>query len=321
MRDSPAAPEIRVGVIGAGHLGTYHAGIYAALPGVRLAAVADIVPEKARKLAEPLGAAWADAAEGILAQVEAVSVATPTTTHLEVARACLTRGVHVLVEKPMAATLAEAEEMVQLAEAQGLVLAVGHTERFNPAFRRAMEETGPPRFLEAHRLAPFLPRSLDVDVVLDLMIHDLDLVHALVRSPLAGVEAVGVAVLTPRCDIANARLAFADGTVANLTASRISRERLRKIRWFAANEYVSVDLLARSYQRAWLSEGPAAAAERIQWSSRTVEGNALEAEIRDFLEAVRGRRRPEVSGRQALEVLRLAHRVREVMSPGGVKER
>lgn len=250
---------VPVAVLGCGHLGTYHARLYRELPGVELRGVMDIVPEKARDLGASLGVAGTDDLAAALRGVRAVSVATPTRTHSAVVRACLEAGCAVLVEKPIAADPAEGEEMVRRAEERGLLLAVGHVERWNPAFRAAVERAGRPRFIEAHRLATFVPRSLDVDVVLDLMIHDLDLVLALVDAELESVDAAGVPVLTGGEDIANARLRFADGTVANLTASRVSRERVRKIRIFAERRYFSIDLMEKRIEEVVLEDKAAGA--------------------------------------------------------------
>lgn len=266
-----------VAVIGCGHLGTFHARLYRELPGVELRAVMDTVPEKARALGESLGVPGMTDLAAALRGVRAVSVATPTVTHEAVTAACLRAGCAVLVEKPIAATAEEGERMVRAAEERGLPLAVGHVERFNPAFRAAAERVGRPRFIEAHRLATFVPRSLDVDVVLDLMIHDLDLTLALVPSAVESVDAVGVPVLTAEEDIANARLRFADGTVANLTASRVSRERVRKIRFFGERRYVSLDLMERRAEEVVLEEaggGAGLAAGAASGSSAAVGAGA-----------------------------------------------
>lgn len=243
---------IPVAVIGCGHLGTFHARLYAELPEARLVAVVDPHPERAQALAQSLGAQASTDLEAVLHKVRAVSIASPTTTHHEIAWRCLDAGVACLVEKPICETLAEGSALVQHARNLGLVLAVGHTERFNPAFAAARAELGCPRFIESHRLAPFVARSLDVDVVLDLMIHDIDLTLCLQPSAVESVDAVGVPVLTPGADIANARIRFADGAVANLTASRVSREKVRKIRFFGPRQYHSIDLMGGSVERAML---------------------------------------------------------------------
>jgi predicted dehydrogenase len=250
--------RIPVAVIGCGHLGTFHARLYREMPEAELRAVMDIVPEKARALGESLDVFWTDRFEAAIAEAEAVSIATPTTTHREVAGRCLESGRPVLVEKPIAQTSEEAEALVRLARERNLVLAVGHVERFNPAFRGARPALVSPRFVESHRLAPFVPRSLDIDVVFDLMIHDIDLTLTLIQDPIEDLDAVGVPVLTPGEDIANARIRFANGAVANLTASRVSREKVRKIRFFGPRHYHSLDLMAGKVERVLLEEEGAA---------------------------------------------------------------
>jgi predicted dehydrogenase len=247
---------IPVAVVGCGHLGTFHARLYRGLPGADLQAVCDIVPERARSLGDALGVPWTTDVATALRGVRAVSVATPTVTHETVASRCLAAGCSVLVEKPIASHREEGERLVRMAAARNLVLAVGHVERFNPAFRAARERVGATRFVEAHRLATFVPRSLDVDVVLDLMIHDLDLILALTDRPVDRVDAVGVPVLTHHVDIANARITFAGGVIANLTASRVSRERVRKIRLFGERRYLSADLAERKIEEVVLEDAP-----------------------------------------------------------------
>jgi predicted dehydrogenase len=248
---------IPVAVVGCGHLGTFHARLYRELPGADLRTVCDILPERARVLGEMLGVPWTTDLTEALRGVRAVSVATPTVAHAAVAGQALEAGCSVLVEKPITADHEEAERLIRLAAARGVVLAVGHVERFNPAFRAARERVGAIRFVEAHRLSTFVPRSLDVDVILDLMIHDLDLVLALADRPVERVDAVGVPVLTTRVDIANARITFAGGIIANLTASRVSRERVRKIRLFGERRYLSADLAARKVEEVVLEDAPA----------------------------------------------------------------
>jgi predicted dehydrogenase len=323
-----------VAVIGCGHLGTFHARLYQAMPEAELRVVMDLVPERARALGESLGVPWTTDRDEAIARAEAVSVATPTVTHAEVAGACLAAGRPVLVEKPLAATLDQGEELVRLAQGKGCLLAVGHIERFNPAFRAVRAAVRSPRFIESHRLATFVPRSLDVDVVLDLMIHDLDLTLGLVPAPIESIDAIGVPVLTPGEDIANARIRFADGAVANLTASRVSRERVRKIRFFASRRYVSIDLMEQKVEQVMLermeegSEEPSpdgaertgASAEdaallaffgasRLRLRHGPVEvpkSNALEEELRDFLRAIDGGMLDGASGEQGLRNLRAA---------------
>lgn len=306
--------KLRVAVIGAGHLGTFHARIYASNPSVDLVGIVDIVPDRARKLAEETQCAPALRLRDLPGPIHGVSVATPTSTHHDVTLACFEQGCHVLVEKPITASVEEGQDLVEEARKQGLLLGVGHTERFNPAFGEAVGFIQEPRFIEAHRLAPFVPRSLDVDVVLDLMTHDLDLVLNLVRDAVVQVDASGVGVLTQVEDIANARLRFRGGAVANLTASRISREKMRKIRLFGNGQYLSVDLLERQVQRAWLA-GETTVSDplrRIRWESKeTTQGNPLADELDDFAQSVLKGTEPRIPGRDGVRVLELAVQVRE----------
>jgi predicted dehydrogenase len=247
--------------------------------------------------------------EALLADAEAVSVAVPTVEHHAVARRALERGRDVLLEKPMTATLEEADELVALAAARGAVLQVGHIERFNPATEALLTAGKGARFVEVHRLGSFSPRSLDVDVVLDLMIHDLDIVLALDGTEPVQIEAVGVPVLTPRVDIANARLRFASGLIANLTASRVSVEKTRKFRVFAPRTYVSADFTARESQ-VYRLEADEAGRPRIA-SSRTgaPDREPLRLQIEAFARAVRERGRPIVPGEDGRRALALAHAI------------
>ena len=235
------ADKIKTAVIGVGSLGQAHTRVHASLEQVELVAVCDVneTPGPRDRL-RPATRFVRDYRE-LLDRVEAVSVATPTVSHFEISRAFLEAGVHVLVEKPIARSLDEADEMISAAESKNLVLQTGHIERFNPAFVALRRRIERPRFFEAHRMGVFTPRSLDVDVVMDLMVHELDIIASLVRSDVVKIEAVGVPILTPKIDLANARLEFADGCVANITASRVAGERLRKLRVFQPNEYYSLD--------------------------------------------------------------------------------
>jgi predicted dehydrogenase len=304
---------VRAAVVGVGHLGRHHARILPTLPGVTLVAVADRVLERAQAAAAPSGAEAVADARVLLGRVDAVVVAVPTVDHLAVARPFLEAGVPVLVEKPMASSLEEADVMLSLAKRSGAVLAVGHTERFNPAIRAAMPILRTPRFIEVHRLSGFPERSLDIDVVFDVMIHDLDIVLALDRSEVVGVEAIGVPVLTPHVDIANVRIKFASGCVANITASRISRDKVRKVRFFQPDMYVSVDyaaqeldvwrLIPREGERPAIEGGPVPV-ERVE---------PLAAELSDFVDAIREKRAPLVSGEDGRRALALATRVAEAI--------
>ena len=303
---------LRVGVVGVGHLGQHHARLLASMPGVTLAGVADIKPGRAEEIASKYGApAFFDARE-LVDRVDAVSVAVPTVAHLEVAMPFLERGIATLVEKPLAASLDEADRLIARAEARGALLAAGHTERFNPAVAAALPLVSRPRFVEVHRLGTFPERSLDIDVIFDLMIHDLDLLIAAVGADVESVEAVGVNVLTPRTDIANARLRFADGCIANVTASRISRERVRKARFFQRESYVSIDFAAQEvevYRLAPREGRPAIEGGRLEIASE----EPLKRELEDFVDAVRTRRPPTVTGVAGRDALALATRVAEAM--------
>jgi predicted dehydrogenase len=304
---------MRVAVIGVGHLGQHHARIYAAMDDVELVGVVDTNRARGEEIARKFGSiAFADARQ-LDGRVDAVSVAVPTEAHLAVSLPLLDAGTAVLVEKPLAASLDQADRLIAAAERSGAVLAAGHTERFNPAVEAARPLIQSPRFIEVHRLGTFPERSLDIDVIFDLMIHDLDLLLALVGSEVISVEAVGVNVLTPRTDIANARLRFASGCIANLTASRISRERVRKIRFFQHNTYVSVDYAAREVEAYKLV--PQDGRPAIQGGKLPVaDDEPLRREVADFVDTVRTKRKPGVTGREGRDALALATRVADKMN-------
>src|SRR5688572_3360850 len=238
---------MKAAVVGVGHLGQHHARILASLPGISLAGVVDIDRERAAKIAADYGTtAFGDVRD--ITGLDLAVIATPTECHSGLALPLLASGVHTLIEKPVSQTLAEADALIGAAKASGAVLAVGHSERFNPAVAAARPYVNDPRFIEVHRLGTQLGRSLDIDVVLDLMIHDLDLILSMVPSEVESVEAVGVPVLTPKVDIANARVRFTNGCIANLTASRISRDQVRKIRFFQPAAYLSIDYAAQKLE-------------------------------------------------------------------------
>jgi len=306
---------MKVGVIGVGHLGQHHARIYAAMEGVELVGVADTNRARAEDIAAKFGTTALSDARELIERVDAVSIAVPTVAHVDVALPFLEARKAVLVEKPLASTLADADRLISAAESSGAVLAAGHTERFNPAVEAARPKITNPRFVEVHRLGTFPERSLDIDVVFDLMIHDLDLLLSLVRSEVVSVEAVGVNVLTPRTDIANARLKFASGCIANLTASRISRDRVRKIRFFQHNTYVSIDYAARDVEiYALVSKNGRPAIEGGKLPVPDEE--PLRRELVDFVEAARTRGRPGVTGHEGRDALALATLVAEKMGQG-----
>ncbi len=308
-------------MIGVGYLGRLHAQKYAALDGVNLVAVADADPQRARQVAAELGTRPVDDFRTLLAgEIHLASIVVPTERHFEVAQACLEGGVHVLVEKPMTETLAQAQALQALAERRGLTLQVGHLERFNPAFLAAREIVREPVFIESHRLAPFKPRGTDVAVTLDLMIHDIDLILDLVASPVTEVRASGAPVLTDEIDIGNARIEFANGCVANVTASRVSQKAMRKLRIFQPDAYVTVDTLehrltvARREPRAGAGEGgPPIRVEERQFE----QPDPLAAEIRDFVTCVREGRRPAVGGAEGRRALEVALAITRAMGQGG----
>jgi predicted dehydrogenase len=296
-------------VIGVGALGRHHARVWASLPAARLVGVFDADPVRASEVAAQHACpAYADA-DALLADVDVVSVAVPTVDHHAVARRALEKGRGVLLEKPMTATLEEADDLIALAADRGAVLQVGHIERFNPATEALLTAGKGARFVEVHRLGSFSPRSLDVDVVLDLMIHDLDIVLALDGSEPVQIEAVGVPVLTPRVDIANARLRFASGLIANLTASRVSVEKTRKFRVFAPRTYVSADFTARESQ-VYRLEADETGRPRIASSRRGApEREPLRVQIEAFARSARERSRPLVTGEDGRRALALARAI------------
>jgi predicted dehydrogenase len=309
MRD-----RLRLAVVGVGHLGQHHARILAAHPDVELVGVADIKPERAREIAAKYETTAHADASALVGRIDGVSIATPTLSHVDVALPFVEAGAAVLVEKPLAASLADADRLVSAAAARGTLLATGHTERFNPAVAAALPLVSQPRFIEIHRLGTFPERSLDIDVIFDLMIHDLDVLLAVVGSEVAAVEAVGVNVLTPRVDIANARLRFASGCIANVTASRISRDRVRKARFFQHDAYISIDYAAREvemYRLVAVNGGrPAIQGGRVDVAAE----EPLARELADFVAAIRERRRPVVTGADGRAALALATRVSDLIA-------
>jgi predicted dehydrogenase len=290
-------------------LGRHHARILAALPGAELTAVVDTNASRAHEVAAANGTRPLTDFRDVVGSVDAVTLAVPTRLHREIALPLLAAGIDVLVEKPMARSVAEADDMIVTAAKAGVILAVGQTERFNPAVVAARPVLSDPRFIEVHRLGTFPERSLDIDVVFDLMIHDVDIVLSLVNSEVEAIEAVGVPVLTGRVDIANARLKFGNGCIANLTASRISRDRVRKIRFFQPMAYVSIDYAAQKLEvfRLVKGNGPAPA---IEGGEVLIENEEpLKRELADFVEAIRERRPPIVSGEDGRRALALAQQI------------
>ena len=304
---------LRVGVVGVGHLGRHHARILAELPGATLAAVADIDPRRAERVAQDVGARAVTDTAALLDLVDAVTVAVPTASHAEVATPFLEAGIPVLVEKPIAASIAQADAMIDVAEAAGAILAVGHSERYNPAITTARPLVLQPRFVEVHRLAAFPARGLDVDVVFDVMIHDLDVLLALVPSEPVAVEAVGVPVLSDRVDIANARVRFENGCLANLTASRISRERVRRLRFFQPDSLIMIDCAARQVEAWHVTRAPGQEPAIGGGPVDVPVGEPLECELVDFVSSVRAGSAPGVDGRAGRRALALAERIAAAM--------
>lgn len=312
-----SAREIPCGVVGVGHLGRHHARLYASLPGARLVAVADRDFERATRVAgEYRCEAFRDASE-LATRVAAASVATPTVHHRAVAETLLAAGVDVLIEKPIAPSLVDADAILDAARRADRLVMVGHTERFNPAMAALSRAVDAPRFVEIHRLAGFSARSTDVDVILDLMIHDLDLLLWFDGTEPRSVDAVGVAALTDKIDIANARIRFASGCVANVTASRISAETLRRIRVFQSRTYLGCDTGERKVERFRLIIGPDARPS-IQHELLPVDdAEPLAVELAAFIHAVRTRTAPPVDGLAGRRALELAIRVREAIALSG----
>jgi predicted dehydrogenase len=312
---------IRAGVIGAGSLGFHHARILRGVAGAEMVGIFDADPARAAAVSAELGVHAFPTREALLEAVDAAVIAVPTTNHAEVALAALDAGVHLLIEKPIAASVEEADAIVARAAEKKLVVATGHVERFNGALRAVDQYLEDPRFAESHRLAPFGPRGTDVAVVLDLMIHDIDLLLGLVRRPVETVDAVGVGVLTGNVDIANARLVFEGGAVANITASRVSMERMRKIRFFQRSGYISLDLakgtgeFLRLKKGATMPEGDVNLlslmniVERIELKGDGTD--ALTAELQAWIGAVRGEGPLVVSGRDGRDALAVALRIME----------
>jgi predicted dehydrogenase len=300
--------KIRSAVIGVGYMGRFHAEKFAACADAELVAVADADAARAREIATALGCAYETDYRVLLPRLDAVCVAVPTEKHHAVVRACLEAGVHVLVEKPLSRTLEEADALLALARAKGLVLQVGHLQRFNPAFQGLVAQGGRPLFIDIERLAPFKARGTDVDVVLDLMIHDLDLVLALAKAPIEQVSASGFRVLTEAIDIANARIEFADGCIASVSASRVSQSPVRKLRVFRHDAYVSADLQEQRLRHVRKgAEGDNAGIVESEQAFERVD--ELRAQAEAFLQAVRGRSAPLVSGEQGRQALALALQV------------
>lgn len=306
--------RLRVGVVGTGYLGKFHAKIYNELPDIDLVGIVDVNEETAQAVARECGgcAVFTDSRD-LLDKVDAVSIVVPTEHHLEVARPYLEKGIHMLLEKPVASTYEESLEIVQLAEKSGAILQIGHLERYNAGVMALAERVKEPRFIEVHRLGPFVARATDVDVVTDLMIHDIDIVMELIGSPIKYLSAMGTPVITNHVDIANARIEFENGAVANVSASRVSNKKFRRIRVFERNHYYGLDYadqrleVVTAQHRGSDQEWPEIVTEQIDIEPRL----PLNAELEDFINNIRTGGTPLVTGRVGLEALRVALLVKE----------
>jgi predicted dehydrogenase len=314
---------IRAAVIGVGNLGQHHARVYTQLPGVHLVGVVDADEARAKELAKKHKCEAFTRPEQLMGKVDAVSVVVPTALHTQVALPFLRAGVHCLIEKPLTTDLAEADLLIDAARASGALLQVGHIERFNPAILALKEFKGQPLFIEAHRLGPYSPRNTDIDVVLELMIHDLDIVLALVGRKVVSVQSVGLPVLSHTEDIANVRLAFEGGCVANLTASRVTLAKQRKIRIFMREAYLSVDYTAKEVKVYRLKEGadPTQAGSLLGLTKmvsmetlKIKDEEQLKLELESFADAIKGRKRPVVNGEDAREAIALGLEIRRQMA-------
>jgi len=324
-RGTGAAEVRRIGVVGTGHLGSLHAKLLREVDAADLAGVFDTDAEKSRAVARACGTRSFDTLQDLLADVDAVCIATPTSTHAPIAAEALRSGRHLFIEKPITRTAAEAAELISLAKEKGVKIQVGHIERFNPAILALGDHRLDPMFIESHRLAQFNPRATDVDVVLDLMIHDIDIIVSLVGSEVEHVEASGVAVVSENLDIANARIRFVNGCVANVTASRISQKKMRKMRLFQRDAYISIDFLKGVSELFRLTDGTAGTAKGTRKLGQIETGskkktifyqkpkvkkiNPLKYELEQFLDCIIHDRRPPVNGEDGLLALTVAGRI------------
>ncbi len=308
------ANKTRVGVVGVGYLGRFHALIYSRMANAELVGVVDSNAERAAKVAAECHCEAFTNGQELAEKLDAVSIVVPTTAHLEVARPFLEQGIHMLLEKPIATTCDEGREIVQLAEERGALLQIGHLERFNAGVMALADRISRPRFIEAHRMGEFVARATDVDVVSDLMIHDIDIILSLVNSEITSIAAVGTRVLTNHIDIANARLEFANGAVANVIASRVSEKKLRRIRVFEENLYQSLDFIEQRIETAYPESNPGA-----EWPEIIVEKvdidpiKPLDTELAAFIDCINTGQKPLVDGRVGLEALEVALKVKEII--------
>jgi predicted dehydrogenase len=313
--------RLRVGVIGVGFLGQHHARIYSLLENVDLVGVCDVSVEQGKKIADSYNTTFYKEREELLDKVDAVNIAVPTPLHYEVAKDGLSRGIHILLEKPIAEKLSQAEDLIKLANEKKVVFQIGHIERFNPAVIASLPLLKTPLFIESHRLSPFKNRGVDVPVIYDLMVHDIDIVLASVKSKVKRIEAVGVPVLSKEFDIANARVEFETGTIANFTTSRVSKEKMRKIRFFQTDSYVSINYLDRSveyYKRDFKNGKPFIKRTELD----VPDGEPLKLEIESFVSSITNGKPPEVSAEDAKDALLVANKmVKKIMERQGEIEK
>ncbi|MBK5965676.1 oxidoreductase [Thiocystis minor] len=311
MSEQLSSDRTRVAVIGVGYLGRFHALIYSRMPEVDLIGVVDIDHNRARAVAAEVGCASHGRVGDLIGRVDAVSVVVPTTAHLEAAAPLLSRGIHVLLEKPIAPSLADGAELVRLSQAHGATLQIGHVERFNAGVMALAQRIRSPLYIEAQRMGGFVERATDVDVVSDLMIHDIDIILSLVDAEICGISAVGASVLTEHVDIANARLEFANGTVANVVASRVSDKTTRRIRVFQPKSYLSLDFVSQIIDIASPCSVDGAARPEIVRERIQVEPiKPLDLELAEFIRGIREGQPPLVDGRTGLKALEVALDVR-----------
>lgn len=324
--------KVKIGILGVGHLGRLHVQNYKSIADAEIIGVYDINFERCQEVAREFQVEAFENLDRLLDRIEAASIVVSTTHHFEVGKACLNKGIHCLVEKPITSTLGEADELIRLSNEKRTILQVGHIERFNPAIVALGDFELKPMFIESHRLASFNPRGTDVAVVLDLMIHDIDIILHLVKNPVQKIDASGVAVITDEVDIANARIGFENGCVANITASRISQKKMRKMRLFQRNAYIGVDFLQKFseiYQLVDASEtniktnqlpiefghvDQSGKAKKIIYERRQIEeANALKMELESFIQSVQTGNRPAVSGEDGREALRVAVEITDMI--------
>jgi len=309
---------MRVGVVGVGYLGRFHARIYNDMPGVELVGIADTNHETADRVASEYETRAFYDPLALLDEVDVVSVVVPTSLHRQIAVPYLEKGIHMLLEKPVASTLEDAKVIVETARKHGATLQIGHLERFNAGIMALADDVNEPRFIEAHRLGPFVERATDVDVVTDLMIHDIDIILSLVGEKLASISATGTPVLTNHVDIANARLEFVNGAVANVTASRVSRKKFRRIRVFGRNSYRAINFVDQQLEVAYPGDIPEGQnyPEIVYESHSITPSQPLDAELAHFIDAVRQGNKPLVTGEDGMEALRVAMQVAGIINKG-----